>query len=158
MERSRRTHCDVVIAGFGSPHGDDQAGWRVIEALQKRCHFPARLVTIHEATQLLDELDDCRKLIVIDACRSGEWKGSLTRFEWPDPRIEQHHSHSTHGMGVCGALRLAERLGRLPPEVEVFGIEIAEWEPGREVAFEVLEAVKELDAVIAAALCEAVHA
>jgi hypothetical protein len=40
----------------------------------------------------------------------------------------------------------------------VFGIQIAEWEPGHEVTFEVLEAVKELAAVIAAEVCEAAPA
>jgi hydrogenase maturation protease len=145
----------VVIAGFGSPHGDDQAGWRLIEMLQQRPELPARVVAVREATELLEELGGCRKLVVVDACRCGGRMGTITRLEWPDPRIEQQHSHSSHGMGVCCALRLAERLGRLPPEVEVYGIEIAEWEPGHEITFEVLEAVKELDAVISAELCEA---
>jgi hydrogenase maturation protease len=158
MSDATTTHRGIVIAGFGSPHGDDQAGWRVIEMLRKRTALPARVVAIQEATRLLEELDGCRKLVTIDACRSGGRVGMLTRLEWPDPRIEEHHSHSSHGMGLCGALRLAERLGRLPQEVQVFGIEIAEWEPGHEVTFEVLEAVKELDAVISAELCEAVHA
>ena len=63
--------------------------------------------------------------------------------------IAERHSQSTHGVGVCDALRLAERLGRLPDAVEIFGIEVAECEPGREICLEVLRAVAELEAVIA---------
>jgi hypothetical protein len=59
---------------------------------------------------------------------------------------------------VCDALQLAERLGRLPAEVEIYGIEVAECEPGREICLEVLQAVAELEAVIAAELCEAAYA
>jgi hydrogenase maturation protease len=113
MNDSPKNCPGVVVAGFGSPHGDDQAGWRLIEMIQKRPELPARVVAIREATELLEELDGCRKLIVVDACRAGGQVGTLTRLQWPDPRIEQHHSHSSHGMGVCCALRLAEQLGRL---------------------------------------------
>jgi len=154
MNCSSNNRPDVVVAAFGSPHGDDQAGWQVIDTLQKRTDLPARIVAIREATELIEELDGCRKLIVVDACCAGDQSGTLSRFEWPDPRIEQQHCHSTHGMGVCAALRLAERLGRLPPCVEIFGIEVRDCEPGHEMSFEVWEAVKELEAVIYAELCQ----
>jgi hydrogenase maturation protease len=158
MDESPKQGAGVLVAGFGSPHGDDQAGWRVVEMLRERGGVAARSVAVREATELLELLHGCRKLIIVDGCRGGGRMGSLTRLKWPDPRIDKRHSHSTHGMGVCCALQLAERLGRLPADVEVFGIEIAEWEPGHEITFEVLSAVKELEAAIAAELCEVVPA
>jgi hydrogenase maturation protease len=148
----------TVIVGVGSPFGDDQAGWRLVGMLQRRPHVPARLKMIDEATQLVDEFDGCRRLIIVDACRYGGLVGAVTRLRWPDPRITERHNHSTHGVGVCDALRLAERLGRLPPAVEIFGIEVGDCEPGREICLEVLQAVAELEAVILAELCEAAYA
>jgi hydrogenase maturation protease len=148
----------TVVAGLGSPFGDDQAGWRLVDMLQRRPQVPARLKKVNEATQLVDELDGCNKLIIVDACRGLCQVGAVTRLRWPDPRIARRHGQSTHGVGVCDALQLAEQLGRLPAVVEIYGIEVAECEPGREMCLEVLRAVTELEAVIAAELCEAAYA
>jgi hydrogenase maturation protease len=148
----------IVVAGVGSPNGDDQAGWRLVDLLQRRQSVPARLVKVHEATQLIDELAGCTRLIIVDACRGVCRIGAVTRLEWPDARIAKRHSQSTHGVGVCDALQLAEQLGRLPPVVEIFGIEVGECEPGREICREVLQAVAELEPLIFAELREAVYA
>jgi hydrogenase maturation protease len=149
---------NVTVAGFGSPHGDDQAGWQVVASLQRRTDLTARLVKITEGTQLIDELVGCRRLIVVDACRGGPQIGAITRFEWPDPRIRQYHNHSTHGVGLCNALQLAERLGRMPPNVEIFGIEIGSYRPLDEISADVVQSVAELVEIISAELCEAAYA
>lgn len=147
-----------VVAGFGSPHGDDQAGWQVVTVLGRRPNVPARLVKITEGTQLIDELEGCDRLIVVDACRGGSRVGAITRLEWPDPRVRQYHNHSTHGIGLCNALELAERLGRMPPNVEILGIDIGSYRPPDEISAEVAQAVSELGKIISAELCEKVHA
>jgi hydrogenase maturation protease len=149
---------DVVIAGIGSPHGDDQAGWQVVDLLDRRPHFPARLVRLTESTQLLDELAGCGRLIVVDACWGGPCVGVITRLEWPDPRIRQVHNHSTHGVGLCNALELAERLGRMMPIVEIFGIQIGSYRPLSEISAEVSRAVSELAGIVSDELCETYHA
>jgi len=149
---------DIVVAGFGSPHGDDQAGWQVVASLARQAHQAARFASIREGTQLLGELECCRKLILVDACRSGGQVGTITRFYWPDERVRQHHNHSTHGVGLCRALELAERLGRLPREVEVFGVEISSLNPLADLSCEVKWAVDELTEIILAELCGATHA
>jgi hydrogenase maturation protease len=148
----------IVVAGFGSPHGDDQAGWQVVALLEQRRDVPARLAKVVEGTQIIDLLNGCVRLLVIDACRSGSRLGDITRFEWPDPRVMQYHNQSTHGIGLCNGLQLADRLGRLPPLVEVFGIEIGSCRPLDEVSAEVIKAVGKLAKIISAELCEVVHA
>ncbi|MEX0613443.1 MAG: hydrogenase maturation protease [Pirellulales bacterium] len=155
---SKDFRTDVIVAGFGSPHGDDQAGWQVVALLGRRPDLPARLVTITEGTQLVDEIERCDGLIIVDACRGGAQIGTVTRLEWPDPRVRQYHNHSTHGIGLCNALELAERLGRMPPNVDVFGIEIGSCRPLDEISAEVVQAVAELVEIISAELCETVHA
>lgn len=148
----------VVIAGFGSPHGDDQAGWETVARLARRPDLQARLVTITEGTRLLDELDACRWLIAVDACRGGGPVGSVTRLTWPDPRILQRHNHSTHGVGLCNALQLAERLGWLPPRVDILGIQIGDCRPMDEPSPEIVRAVSELERDIAAEVGETAYA
>ena len=149
---------DVVVAGFGSYHGDDEAGWQVLDLLGRRPEVRARLVKIAEGTQLINELAGCRRLIILDACRGGPQLGSITRLEWPDSRVRQYHNHSTHGVGLCNALELAARLERMPPNVEIFGIEIGSDRPLNEISSEVARAVAELADIISAEICEAVHA
>jgi len=152
-------HCsEIVVAGFGSPHGDDQAGWRVVEMLERWSVLPARPVSITESTQLLDAMEGCRRLILVDGCRAGRPIGTITRLEWPDPRVRQFHNHSTHGVGLCNALQLAERLGRLPASVEIFGIEIGGHQPFEEMSPSVVQAVAELADTIFSELCETIHA
>ena len=157
MEESKECS-NIVIAGFGSPHGEDQAGWQVAARLAGDDSNVARVLAIREGTQLVSELAGCQKLIVVDACRSTSPLGTITRFRWPDSRIREHHSHSTHGIGLCNALELAAQLGRLPAEVELFGIEISGPNPLAELSCEVKSAVDELVEILRAELNEAVHA
>jgi hydrogenase maturation protease len=94
-------------------------------------------------------------LIVVDACRSGNRAGAITRLHWPDRRIAVRHGRSTHGIGLAEVLRLAERLGELPNNVEVCGIEVAEISPGYEISLETLWAVATLEAQLYDELLEA---
>jgi len=148
----------TVVAGFGSPHGDDQAGWRLAAMLQQRTHFPARVIAVIEATELFESLQGCQRLIIVDACHSGRKPGSITQLRWPDSRIGARHGQSTHGLGVADTLRLAKELDCLPMVVDVIGIEIADCTPARAISSAVLHAVVKLEARIAKELCEVAHA
>jgi hypothetical protein len=59
---------------------------------------------------------------------------------------------------LCNALQLAERLGRMPPDVEIFGIEIGSYRPLDEISADVAQSVAELVEIISAELCEAAYA
>jgi hydrogenase maturation protease len=145
----------TVVVGLGSRCGDDQAGWRVVERLERRVGLPARAVAISEATELLNAIGGCEHLIVVDACRSGNRAGAITRLRWPDRRIAVRHTRSTHGIGLAEVLRLAERLGELPTDVEICGIELADFSPGKEISPETLRAVATLEAQLYDKLLEA---
>jgi hydrogenase maturation protease len=155
--RHAEPHSTTVV-GFGSPFGDDQAGWRLVELLERRPDVPARLKIIPEATQLVDELAGCCRLIIVDACRGGMHAGAISRLCWPDPRIRQYHNHCTHGVGLCNALQLAEKLGRMPPYVEIWGIEIGNDQLHGEMTPEVAQAVAELEKTILVEICETLDA
>ncbi len=145
------------IFGLGSPHGDDQIGWLAATRLHAEC-LP-NFIPVSDSSRLLDLLPRCRKAILIDACVAGKPAGSITRMVWPDPRIEVQHSHSTHGMSAAAALQMAEKLGRLPETVVLFGVEIVQSLPGSTASPEVRGAIPELAAGILEELrCERVLA
>ena len=132
---------EVLVVGVGSDHGDDQVGWRVVESLWLHPHFAGRAIAVSELTRLIYQLDGCTQLVIVDACQSGAPVGTITRLAWPDCRIELQHGRSSHGIGVCEALRLAEQLGLLPERVVLLGVEVKSCEPGDELSPAVRRAV-----------------
>lgn len=126
--------------------------------LARRSLPNVRAMVVHDATELVDELAGCRRLIVVDACRSGSEVGSISQLHWPDPRISRRHRHSTHGLGIPAALMLAERLGRLPPEVQIIGVEVADTAPEPEMSRDALETMFAVEALLFDELSEVIHA
>lgn len=112
------------VIGLGSPHGDDQAGWRLVEMLKRRVELEVAIRAVGDPTDLLDCLEGCRCLVIVDACHTGAPAGTITRLQWPDPRILQQHRHLTHRVGVPSVLGLAQQLHRLPKHVVLLGVEV----------------------------------
>jgi len=132
------------VLGVGSPHGDDAAGWRVVDMLRRRSGLPAQLATV-EPSQLLDHLGGCRRLILVDACRADRTPGTLVRLQWPDVLLRSQRRQSSHGLDVGDALALAATLGWLPPQVVVWGVEVSRCQPGEDLSPEVRLALPELE-------------
>jgi len=116
-----------LLIGIGSPHGDDQIGWMIAEAIGAK---GGANITVRRAPvplDLLDWLNSAGSLHIVDACVGGNAVGELTRWEWPE-LVADHHDQtpfrSTHGFDLVSALRLGEKLGRLPSKVVVWGIEV----------------------------------
>jgi hydrogenase maturation protease len=147
MEPSVR-RVEIVVAGFGSPHGDDRTGWELATRLARRPNVEARVLCVGEGTELLHGLSGCERLILVDACRGSGPPGTITRYVWPDPRIRRHHDRSTHQFGLTSALELAKQLGRLPAEVVVFGIEGQRDETVGPLTGEVSQVLDELEAIV----------
>lgn len=60
----------MLIAGIGSPHGDDQAGWAVIDHLSSRLDSAQPNVTLRRIKvphELIDHLDGVNDLHLVDA-------------------------------------------------------------------------------------------
>lgn len=143
------------IYGIGSPSGDDQAGWLVVDALTALGVGSGAGVVIAKLDRpgagLVARLDAAEHAILIDAMQSGAPPGTLHRFdpaEVPLPAADL----SSHGFGVFAALALAQALGKLPPRVEVIGIEIAQAAPGGAVSAPVRSAAGRVARQLAATL------
>ena len=61
----------IRVVGVGSPHGDDRVGWRLVEDLAESAGAGVEAVAVTQPLGLLDHLDGCSVLIVVDACRAG---------------------------------------------------------------------------------------
>ena len=116
------------MIGIGSPHGDDQLGWRLAEELARSGRSGVLARAVSTPIDLLDHLDGCDALIVIDACDAGLAPGAVVVHEWP-VAIEACGRASSHGLGVDSVLRLAGSLGNLPARVVLIGVQKTRCEP-----------------------------
>lgn len=124
----------TLFVGLGSPYGDDQVGWRVAEELGRR--QPDRAVRVARTpSELLDWLDGLDALELCDAVR-GETPGRLHSWKWPTAQLGRLRSAGSHAFGVTAVLELAERLGRLPEDVRIWGIESRQFEPTHSISDE----------------------
>lgn len=121
---------DVLVLGLGSPHGDDQLGWVVVERLRPALPTGATAHPVNGGLHLLASLDGQDLAIVVDAAAPAGQPGRVSQFDWPCPDLAGCRPLSTHGPGLVEALRLAEVLGRLPRRVRIYAVEAEAVLPG----------------------------
>ena len=113
----------VRVVGVGSPHGDDRVGWRLVEDLAESAGPGVEAVAVAQPLDLLDHLDGCSALIVVDACRAGRAPGIGGGLDLAGGPARVRGFGSTHGLDLAMALEMADVLGRLPPSVLLFAVE-----------------------------------
>lgn len=120
----------VMIVGCGRwLRRDDQAGLIAAERLAADPPSGATVV-ITEAPggDIVTSLGNVGLLVILDAASaseampSGTWR-RLEHHHWPD-LLRSRAAGDSHSLGVDVALRLAERLGVLPPEVWIYAIAV----------------------------------
>ncbi len=116
------------IIGIGSPVADDDAGWRLAEALKTADlgrNLPKGSVDVvtcdHPGHLLLGILHGLRLAIIVDAMHTGIKLGSLRKLEMRD--LDKTMARTSHSFGVANILALGHALGVLPPRVILYGIE-----------------------------------
>ena len=62
---------NTIIIGLGSWHGDDQVGWQLVEWLCEHRKPMPLAIALEEPTRMIEYLDECEHLVIIDACLSG---------------------------------------------------------------------------------------
>lgn len=145
----------MLVLGVGNPdRGDDAAGPLVAAALAEVVGIEARQVTADPSAILTDPLwDTAEQVRLVDTVRTGQRPGSVHR--WSGQRLVDHvpaTGGGTHDLGIATTLHLAQALGRLPPTLEVIGIEGAVFEVGHPPC----RAVRHAVAMVAAALAREV--
>lgn len=145
----------VRILGIGSPSGDDQAGWLVVDALLARGVQAGGGIVLAKldrpGANLIPLLDGAAWVILIDAMQSIGSVGRIRHFgmeDWP----AYSRGLSSHGFGVLDALSLARELGSLPSRLDLYGIEIGPANPGAQAGDAIEAAAQQLARRIAADL------
>lgn len=151
----------VCVLGIGSPSGDDQAGWLVVDALLAEGVQPDAHVRIEKldrpGASLLAQMDDVAWLILVDAMQGGGEAGHVRHFDRHD-WLHYGQGLSSHGFGVLDALALAQALDRLPPRIDLYGIELATLQPVSEASAVIHAATRRLAHRIATQLKQAAQA
>jgi hydrogenase maturation protease len=127
----------LVLIGIGSPFGDDTLGWQLVDALAARgLRLAGWDVSFSRADRpgpsLLDRLQAQDAAIIIDAMHLGGSHGSV-RLVQRDELEASGSLLSGHALGVAETLELGEKLGMLPPRLEILGIEMGAGLPSEAV-------------------------
>ena len=134
-----------LIIGIGSPHGNDQVGWEVIEQLTSHADS-CRLGEFRKAAvphDLLDWIVAERTVHIVDALASDaseplrltiahDSHGSLQASFRDEEDIEHYcafprlQSNSTHHFDLLSVLQLAHALGNLPKQLVLWAVPIGQ--------------------------------
>lgn len=118
-----------LVVGLGSQHGDDQAGWLVLERLSRRDYPHDRLLRAKHPTQLLDVVEDEQSLVICDACIGNEAPGDIHCFSWPTEALSYQRPTGSHDLSLSHVLELCHRIHRGPQVASIWAIEGQFWLP-----------------------------
>ena len=146
----------IAVVGIGSPHGDDQVGWCVVEELLTMKTLPTHIVVQRaEPTELLTLFQrmPAANFVVVDALWRSDAPGSVHELT-PDACLSGAKFCSTHGVDLAAALRLAQQLEIIPPQLRVIGITGANFSRGAALSPAVLAAVPAVvERIVNCAIC-----
>ncbi len=119
------------LVGLGSPHGDDQLGWLVVDRLRPELPESVSSHKISAGLDLLTLLDGTERLLIVDASSPSGQPGTVRAFDWPFPELAAMVPLGSHDVGLLEAIRLAETLGLWPDRARLFAVEADQFEPGQ---------------------------
>ena len=130
----------TLIIGIGNILlRDEGVGVRAIEAMQKM-DLPDEVELLDGGTSgvdLVDEIADREKVIVIDAVDTDSAPGTVFRFGVEELLEKTAESISLHEFGLAETLMAARTLGCAPKEVVIFGIQPMEVSTGLDLSDEI---------------------
>lgn len=133
------TQKGYLIAGLGSTHGDDQAGWRVIDQLAAKVNSDVRCAKATVPHDILDWMTGIDSLHLVDACQPDASQPdacqsleSVVRVSASQPSVDLHwnsRSLGSHQLEIVTVLQLAEALNLLPRCVTLWGVPGQSFQP-----------------------------
>ncbi|MEJ2217341.1 MAG: HyaD/HybD family hydrogenase maturation endopeptidase [Gemmatimonadota bacterium] len=117
----------TVVIGVGSPlMGDDGVGVAAVELLRRTVGSVDGVSLLDGGTwgmQLLPEIEDAERLLLLDAIHEGVKPGTVVRLEKDElPRL-LYQKVSPHQIDLREVFAVAELRGTFPPMVVVLGVE-----------------------------------
>jgi len=150
---------NVVAVGLGNPlMGDEGIGGLIISRFQAQADKYPSVDFIDAGTggmSLLHIIAGRKKAVLIDcACMETE-PGTIKRFTPADVKSVKKLQHqSLHEADVLKITELARRLGQLPQQVVILGIEPEKIEPGQKLSDTLSSKVDDYIATIAKELVQ----
>jgi hydrogenase maturation protease len=135
-----------LVVGVGAEdRSDDAVGLVVARALRDRPAFPADVDEEDgELTRLFERWSGRSWVLLVDGMRTGDPPGTIRRWGGTEAaRLPSGTTVSSHGLPLADVLHLARGLGRLPPFLVLYGIEVGSTAPGRGLSPPVRAAVGE---------------
>jgi hydrogenase maturation protease len=136
------------IIGLGSPHGDDQAGWLIVDCLRERGYPLSLLRKASHPADLLDDLSSAGPLLICDACEGTGDAGAIHHWQWPDEALQTRCSGGTHNLPLAHVLELANQLADHRLAATVWGVSGSQWVPASSPSRAVQEAARDVAARI----------
>ncbi|MDX1965703.1 MAG: hydrogenase maturation protease [Planctomycetaceae bacterium] len=112
-----------LVLGLGSPHGDDQAGWLVVDALHRLQAPPDVARKLADPTEVWVWASPGVDLIVCDASQGTGPAGTVRAWSWPQDVFPVPGQRSTHRYPLVDVLELGRALGLCPERVLLWTIE-----------------------------------
>src|SRR6266508_1705505 len=142
----------TVVIGIGNTiHRDDGAGVHALRKLQADSRLPSDVVLVDGGTrgiELLADLHDCSRLLLLDALDVGEEPGTMMRMTGDELRGLPCGA-SVHQLGLGDLLATLPLVSEALTEVVLLGVQPAQTEWGTELSPLVEESVGQLvDAAI----------
>ena len=139
-----------MVAGIGSPHGDDQVGWEIAKLIRNSDNDLVSVRLARTPDDLLNWMDEFTQLVICDACQGSGSVGSFHRWKWPCKQLESIRWSGTHNVSLPAVLALGEQLGKLPVSVCIWGIEVEQTHPAHSMS----EAVQAGAVAVAERICK----
>jgi hydrogenase maturation protease len=125
---------DTVVLGLGNLlRRDEGLGVWALQRLAERYVLPESVRLVDGGTlglELISEVEDCERLLVLDATLTGADPGTFIRLAGGEvPAYIGLHT-SSHEIGLADMLAVLKLRGREPSEVVLLGLQPAETELG----------------------------
>ncbi len=134
-----------VVLGLGNLLNNDEGlGIHALCALQERCEPLARVEWVDGGVlglSLLPLVDECRRLLVLDAIDAGKPPGTLISLSREAIPLYAGIRLSQHQIDFQEVLGLAKVRGRFPPHLELLGIQPGNLEMGTHLSPPVLSSL-----------------
>ncbi|MGN0009126.1 MAG: HyaD/HybD family hydrogenase maturation endopeptidase [Desulfovibrionaceae bacterium] len=122
---------NVLILGVGNLLMRDEGfGVRAVELLEKDYLWPENVRLLEGGTMgmmLMPDMQDCHRLIVLDAVLCGQQPGTICVLEGENLRKSLGFRDSTHQTDLVDILICCELAGHRP-ETLVYGMEPFDWQ------------------------------
>lgn len=143
----------IRVIGIGSPIGDDQIGWVIVDRLRNQMANQSQteidfLVLDRPGLNLLSYFEAFSHVIIIDAVVAHGEIGKVHKLTKNDI-LNATSVLTTHEISVAAALQLGEQLNMLPEFVSLYGIEIAAPQQNSSLSTQLINSMNHSVAVIA---------